>query len=324
MSSLSPMPKLSTEDPDDLPSVITRFEARAAGLSSDQIRQRVRSGRWQPLAQGVYRRLPTPVHLDERTRAAQDHLDLAYAAAMRHPGSAIALESAAVFHQLPLITPLPARPMLISSLGERHGDVMAHVHRRAVTERDIVNPAPGLWVTAPARTWLDISRRGHLPDSIAVGDAALRAGLMTMDDLVGIRRTVRGRHCRIIRRLTGLLDPRRETALESYSFARFVQWEIPIPEVQVEISDRVGRFIGRVDFLWRSHGLIGEADGALKYTAEGVLYDEKRREDRLREQGYRVIRWGWDDLGRGGTLYPRLLSALAPPTPTRRVRAQAS
>ncbi|MDT4893624.1 MAG: hypothetical protein QOE97_2659, partial [Pseudonocardiales bacterium] len=45
---------------------------------------------------------------------------------------------------------------------------------------------------------------------------------------------------------------------------------------------------------------IGEFDGKIKYDEGGMatVYAEKRREDRLREAGYEVVRFGWTDVQR--------------------------
>ena len=314
------MPKIADADPPDLPVVLTRTQALASGFTPDEIRQRLRSGRWFPLAVGVYRRECAPAFLDPFVAERQAHRELAYAAAMRHPGAVIAIESAAIVHGMPLVSPTPRRPTLIGSIGTRRDDRMAHLHRRALREDEVMEAEPGLWITTPLRTWIDITRRGALPDSLSTGDGAVRAGLLTGEQAQQQATVVRGRHCRLVRSAAQLLDGTRETALESYSFARFVQWGIDLPEMQVEIRDRFGAFLGRVDFLWRAQGLIGEADGAWKYGTQHVLYDEKRREDALRALGYRVIRWGWRDLGARAGLYTDLLTALN----SSRVRPQAS
>ncbi len=52
----------------------------------------------------------------------------------------------------------------------------------------------------------------------------------------------------------------------------------------------------RVDFWWSQQGVIGEADGRVKYTDEDVLWREKRRRDALEELGLRVVRWSWTDV----------------------------
>jgi very-short-patch-repair endonuclease len=65
------------------------------------------------------------------------------------------------------------------------------------------------------------------------------------------------------------------------------------PELQVEILDQAGRFIGRADFCWPRHRTLGEVDGKLKYASGDpkILFDEKLREDALRDQGWELVRW---------------------------------
>lgn len=69
---------------------------------------------------------------------------------------------------------------------------------------------------------------------------------------------------------------------------------------QVDIRDRSGSLVGRVDLLVEGR-IVVEFDGLLKYGgAEGreALAAEKWREDRLRALGYVVIRVTWADLER--------------------------
>ena len=71
---------------------------------------------------------------------------------------------------------------------------------------------------------------------------------------------------------------------------------LPEPETQVDIVDGEGRFIGRVDFLWREFDVIGECDGLCKYLdgadaaeARCRLDVEKDRDARLMALGYRLV-----------------------------------
>jgi hypothetical protein len=74
-----------------------------------------------------------------------------------------------------------------------------------------------------------------------------------------------------------------------------------------------------VDFYWEEHKTIGEFDGKIKYgrllkpgqRIEDVIFDEKVREDELRDLGLQVVRWLWNDLGRAGLLRERVLRAFA-------------
>ena len=77
-ASLGWMPRLVAADP-PLPPVFSHAQARAQWLTSDQIRHRVRSGRWERLARGYYRSVPGDV-VNSRVRVttpARTWLDIA-------------------------------------------------------------------------------------------------------------------------------------------------------------------------------------------------------------------------------------------------------
>ena len=78
--------------------------------------------------------------------------------------------------------------------------------------------------------------------------------------------------------------------------------EVPMPDLQVafERGDEPGHDV--VDFDWPELERFGEFDGVGKYrdqqltggrTSEEVLWDEKRREDRVRRHRPIGARWGW-------------------------------
>lgn len=88
---------------------------------------------------------------------------------------------------------------------------------------------------------------------------------------------------------------------------------IPAPEPQVEVLTRLGLF--RLDFAWRERKLALEFDGKTKYfdyrpTAE-VIFEERRREKALSENGWRFIRVEWKDLFREQEFKNLILRALA-------------
>lgn len=87
-----------------------------------------------------------------------------------------------------------------------------------------------------------------------------------------------------------------QSALESHSRVRLVRCGLPEPRLQVPFHDREG-LIGVVDMYFEELGVIGEADGAVKYLTGADLLAEKRREDRLRRQ-HPVVRWDWATIWR--------------------------
>ena len=82
---------------------------------------------------------------------------------------------------------------------------------------------------------------------------------------------------------------------------------LPAPELQFKVFDREGVLLGVSDWGWPDHRLLGEFDGRVKYgpllkpgqSASDAVFDEKRREDKLREAtSYAMFRLDWSDYGR--------------------------
>ena len=174
-----------------------------------------------------------------------------------------------------------------------------------------VDACEGLAVTTVARTVIDCLRELPLPDAVAIGDAALRAGWVAPQSLERMRAGQRGwPYITNADRALPMLDGRRENWFESWSFTRLWQLGIEPPEPQVAVYDRHGRFLGRVDGLWLEDGVVAEADGSGKYLGEfdpdgasgqaaaRVVLAEKVREDRIRDCGLEFVRWGVDEMGR--------------------------
>ena len=81
---------------------------------------------------------------------------------------------------------------------------------------------------------------------------------------------------------------------------------------QVPIVQVGGAVLARVDFLVGGRVIV-EFDGAVKYqTGDGiVLFQEKQREDRLRELGFEVVRVIWSELDHPADVIGRVQAALA-------------
>jgi len=304
------MPQFANPDP-ALPSLTFMAQANAAGLTRNQVRQRVRSHSWQYVARGSY--VPfLDDDLDEHARARVNHARRAVAAVIRNPGSVISDASAAVLHGVALHR-LPDRVQLGVPTGRWTGTRSGIDFRTRDFTNDEFNASP-VPVASALRSWIDITRFGTLADSLVSGDSALRLGLLPIEPEVrqvdiDLERWCSQWGARRLMRALPLLDGIRESPLESASFAYFVDNRIPLPSMQEEIRTEAGALVARVDFLWKREGIVGEADGRMKYDDASVLYEEKRREDAIRAQGYRVVRWGAGDL-RGRKLATFLCSLL--------------
>lgn len=139
-----------------------------------------------------------------------------------------------------------------------------------------------------------------LVDAVIAVDAALHCQRTTPAELSSVLAACRGwPGIRRAARALSLADGRRESPLESRSFVFFDDVELPSPEPQAWIEDEDEFLIARIVALWRDHRVIGECDGAVKYdfdAAPSTLLAEKRRQERLEDLGYVVVRWNHDDL----------------------------
>jgi very-short-patch-repair endonuclease len=82
------------------------------------------------------------------------------------------------------------------------------------------------------------------------------------------------------------------------------RWNLPPSALQLEVRSAAGGLVGRCDFAWEQQRLVGEFDGRIKYgrlLRQGqhpgdAVFEEKRREDAIRDEGWGVLRWVWSDL----------------------------
>ena len=76
----------------------------------------------------------------------------------------------------------------------------------------------------------------------------------------------------------------------------FREQGLPPPALQVHIIGPSGHFIARVDFCWEKYRTIAEADGLLKYQGRDDAIAELKRDRLLREAGYEVVHFTWQEL----------------------------
>ena len=262
--------------------VVTYAQARAAGISAGRLRtDHVR------VASGVY--VPRHVHdaQDEAARTA----GLVCAARLTSTVDLIAVgRTAAAIHGLPVLGRPPVRPQLVErkDLRPRH-----HGTSRAVDDGEVVT-VHGAPVTDLARTAVDVARSRDLAHGVVTADAALARGVERAELERVLAACARWPGVTAARTAVAFADGRAESALESVSRVRFHEHGLLAPELQVVLHDSDG-VIGRVDHYWAAFRVVGEADGALKYLRPEDLFAEKRREDRLRDAGWQVVRWTWDE-----------------------------
>jgi hypothetical protein len=284
------------------PELHLRRDAVRDGWSDDELNRLVRSGELGRLRRGAYVNGTLPMD------AATTHrlLIRATMSGLRRP-AIVSHQSAAVLLGLPLWdVPLDRvhvtrRPRACNDTGRV---LRCHVAR---LRDDEVIEVDGLHVTDPVRTALDLAR--SLPHEAAVValDAALRHGLVAHEVLQARLFDIAGTPgSRSAARAVLFADGRSESVGESRSRVILHRWKLPPSALQFEVSSADGALIGRTDFAWEEHRLVGEFDGRIKYgrllrpgqDAGDAVFREKRREDAIRDEGWGVIRWTWSDLHR--------------------------
>jgi hypothetical protein len=277
----------------------------ARGISDELIGTQLAAGRLRRLRQGVYIAescWPADV--------AGQHLVLARAEMVMAPGSALSHQTAALVWGIP--TPgvrawHDEPPSICLPLGSgrrsQRGPAVRHIAR--LPANDIARDPDGYDITTVARTAVDVADGRALPEALVILDGA---GRLLVDSLTSrtsradygnprLVRTVRelfhaAASPRILRRLASTIDkvePCRESAAESLTAGHLYLAGLPIPLFQAPIHSPWGIFYP--DAYWPDARLIGECDGAMKYTDQQAIVREKEREQWFRDEDYGVVRW---------------------------------
>ncbi len=156
----------------------------------------------------------------------------------------------------------------------------------------------GLQVTNALRTTVDLLRTLWRPYALAAADAMAHAGLITTEEVMAYVSHMR-RYPGIVqsRALAPLIDPKAESAGESWLRIRVIDAGLPIPECQIEVRDRANRVIARLDDGYRGSKVGAEYDGREFHSEyEDRKHDEQRREVLRKIYGWRIAVAGYDDI----------------------------
>jgi hypothetical protein len=272
----------------------------AKAVQSDFLRK-VRHGTYAPAA--TYDRLDAEAKFRVKVRSVLDKLGPDYVGSHR---------SSSAVHRFGTFRVSNDEVDVTRRDGTR-GRVEAGIrfHHGTVRDEDVMM-VDGMQVTEPVRASIETTTLPGLRRDLEAGVVLLSEGMRHS----GARREevaalLNGRFASwpstsVARTAITIADGRCETVGESRSLYLFHRHNVPMPELQVWIRLPDGT-LARVDFLWLRHRTFGEFDGAVKYAARadeprGVLYEEKLREDALRNYDLGGARWGWAALGRAQSL----------------------
>jgi len=301
----------------DLTGLSFRPQILDSGVAEHELRRTLRYGQLKRLRPGAYVRAD---HRDLNDRVARHALLVSAAVPALSAGAVISHTSAAVLHGLPIWNLQLER--VHASRQRRSGDRrgrLLHVHA-APWESDEVVLLDGKAVTSVARTVVDVARLVPFEQAVVVADGALHHDLVTPSELdAALERAAHRRGNTAARRVMAFADGRSESVGESRSRVAIHRAGLEPPTPQWAVLGVTGRLVGRVDFGWPPLRAVGEFDGCAKYgrflgpgqAPADVVIAEKLREDRLRDEGLRVVRWTWSELDTFAIVAARLERAFA-------------
>jgi hypothetical protein len=271
----------------------TTGQARAAGYEPREIYRLLKWRQWSRLRRGVY--VETALIPPD---AAGRHLLQLRAILLCLSGRPVASHiTGATLHRTALLDPDRSLVHLTRDAPSRI-EAGIHHHEAALPASQLTKIDDVLTTTA-GRTVVDLARETAFEAGLVMAESALNKGLTTLSELREILA-----YCadwpgaREAGRVVSFASPYSESPGESLSRVAFDVLGLPPPSQQTSVYDDAG-FVARVDFFWEKHSTIGEFDGRVKYTGaaatDDTLYDEKRREDRLRDAGAEVFRINWQE-----------------------------
>jgi very-short-patch-repair endonuclease len=180
----------------------------------------------------------------------------------------------------------------------RHHGIQVH-RSRSLTPADITS-IDGIPCTTVARTLLDLA--AVIP-SRSLERAIEQAEIQGSLDLRALAEQIE-RNCltKGAKRLRAVIADHDETAapteseLEERLYLVLRRGDLPLPERQVHIDPGDGEPAIRVDFAWRAQKLVVETDGGRYHRTRRAFESDRRRDQRLTQAGWRVIRITWRQL----------------------------
>lgn len=263
--------------------LVSRDQLAANGLSSHQLRNRVRSGALEWRSRRV---LAVPGSSATREqRRMLGVLDAGPGAALSHRTAASVWGLERTAGGLHVVRPRDdlVQPAFVARVHQVRDLLAEHVVR-----------VDGLPVTTPARTILDLAATESPRRVARVFDDAWSHRLVTLGGMWHALQQVRGKGRRGVATIEALLDERhgmrpRESGLEGRFEEILRAAGIPVPERQVEICDDEG-FVARVDYCDHERAYVVFIDSDTFHRSLTALRHDDLQTRRLEAIGYDVVR----------------------------------
>jgi very-short-patch-repair endonuclease len=198
-----------------------------------------------------------------------------------------------------------------SSVRTRPG---LNVRRAEISAGEIVS-VRGFRATSLLRTLTDLCLLWPPVEALVAIDMAVASRLTDADSLSRHADAMSGRPgARRLRALAALAAP-AESPMETRLRWLLIQARLPHPEVQRDLRDGDGRFVGRADLFYPAARLVLEYDGD---NHRSRLVDDDRRQNLLLGAGFRLLRFTASDVHQRPEVLVAQVRAALEPRPTKR------
>jgi len=248
----------------------TLNEARAAGITLSALRGKS----WQRLGSRLYR----------WTGRGEDTWGVINACRRLLPSSAVFVgRTAAWMHGLDVEA---TNPVQVAMSGDCRSMTGVQVVQSDAEGESV--SIKGLRATRIERTLLDMCVLSSRVEALIALDMATAGRLIDKQTLLRYADATQGRPgAARLRRLASVAAP-AESPMETRLRWLLIQGGLPIPEVQSDLHDDGGEFVGRADLYYPSARLVIEFDGGNHRTR---LVADDRRQNSIVDAGYRILRF---------------------------------
>lgn len=246
------------------------------------------------IADGVYRRVLHGIYVDD---VVPDSPELRWAALEKVLPDEVVLSGRAALWAMGVdVLPLDGT-LDVTTVRGRHLDKRPGMtpHSAQLPDHELVELPGGLLVVSAPRAFVDVARRESLIEAVALGDALLRSGAASVEQLeAAVERAAGLRGVVAAREVVPHLEPRSESQGESRLRMSLVLGGLPGSEAQVDFYTEDGEHVARVDLVVKD--VLLEYDGREQRLQKPVFVHDRRRQNALVDRGAELRRYSSEDV----------------------------
>jgi hypothetical protein len=193
--------------------------------------------------------------------------------------------SAARVYDLPIPT-IADEHVSVSRAGlrRRHRGVKAHVGRHAATRW-----VKGVRVTEPLMLFVEMAQVLTLVDLVVLGDAMVRRGLFTPQELVAFCGRVDHKAAAPARRGAAYVRRDVDSPMETRLRLLMVLAGLPEPQVNLIVRDERGEVVRKYDLSYPEVKVAVEFNGKVHVLVPGAWEKDLERRDAVDDSGWRLL-----------------------------------